>query len=624
MENIRLAHSEYLNLLWLLIPATALFLLYLFLRRRAYKRLGNKFLIRTIFSRYTQGKAITRFCLFSLSYVFLCIALANPQTGSRMEKVKREGIDVAVAMDISRSMNAQDLKPSRIDRTRQFTSRLIDELASDKVSLVVFAGHAYVQMPLTLDHAAAKLFLSTISTELAPTQGTAIGEAIEEAKSSFRGDKKGSRVIIILTDGEDHEGNVLDVAEKAAQEGITIYTIGVGTPDGSPIPLYAQNGMSGFLKDNRGEVVISKLNDLSLQKIASAGGGKYFRLTENTAVLEELSSDLAKLKKSGSEEQLYSDYDDQFQIFLALAILILLIDSLIIERKSYWLSKLGLFRERNAVPLLLIMIAICGAATSASAQSNRSSRAALRKGNQLYKDNKFPESDPSFAKARAEDPKSWQSWLGTGDAQYRQKKYVDAQKSFESGASITADKDALAKLYHNIGNTLLEQKKYDEAIEAYKKSLKANADDDNTRYNLSYARMKQQEEKKNQQQNKDKKDQNKDSKDNKDKKDNKGDNKDNQDNKGDQKKDKDNKGDSKSDKDKDQKKDKDEKKPDQGDNKENPQDKKDGKGKPQQAQISEQEADRILNALKNQEQKVQKRLLLKKKDTDNNKIEKQW
>lgn len=345
----QLAHPEYLHFAWLVVLPVLFYWLYMRWRKKSIRKTGDKKLLEQLMPERPKTKPVIRIVLISFAILLLAFGLANPQVGSKMETVKREGIDVAVAIDISRSMQAQDLKPNRLERAKQFTSRLIEKLGGDRLSFIVFAGNAYMQMPLTVDHSAAKLFLNTVSTDLAPTQGTAIAEAIHRAEESFKdtNNNKASHVIIILSDGEDHEGDVIAEAENAAKNGTKIYTLGLGTPTGAPIPLYNKGAMTGFQKDENGSVVMSKLDESMLQKIASITDGKYYRLGQGNQPLDALLKEFSTLKKSGIESRVYTDYENQFQWFLGGALLLLVLEFLVTNQKSKWFSSWDPFKTET-------------------------------------------------------------------------------------------------------------------------------------------------------------------------------------------------------------------------------------------------------------------------------------
>jgi Ca-activated chloride channel homolog len=340
---LRLAHTYYLYLLILLPVFTLLLVLFLVWRRKALRRFGEIGVISALMPEFSNGKIIFKFILLMLSWIFLVFALADPQTGSRMEKVQRKGIDLIIALDVSNSMLAQDIKPSRIERSKQAISRLIDNLEGDRVGIIVFAGKAYMQLPITTDYAAAKLFLSTISTNSVPTQGTAIAEAIKMAIGAF-GESTRNKAIIIITDGEDHEGDVLEQTDNAVKNKIAVYSIGMGLPDGAPIPVYNGAIQTGYKLDNEGKTVVSKLDELLLERIASVGKGIYVRANNSDAGLQKVFEDINKIQKSEIETRQFSDYEDRFQYFLAIGLILLIIELFIYEKKNQWFSRFEPFK----------------------------------------------------------------------------------------------------------------------------------------------------------------------------------------------------------------------------------------------------------------------------------------
>ena len=341
----RFEHIEFLYAL-LLLPLFLLLFAYFFgWRRRAFKRFGDIRVISRLMPLRSDGKLVAKFILLMVAYVFLVIGIANPQIGSKLEKVHRKGADLVIALDVSNSMLAQDIRPDRLTRAKQAISRLIDRLEGDRIGILVFAGKAYVQLPITADYAAAKMFLNTISTNIVPTQGTAIGEAIDLAVKSFSQVDR-SRAIIIITDGENHEGNAIEAAEQAAEQGIRIYTIGMGSSEGAPIPVYAPNGqMTGYKKDRQGQTVISRLDETMLQQISSAGNGIYLRASTGRDGLSQIFQEINSLEKADIETRMFSDYESRFQYFIAAALFFLLAEILISQRKSRWADKIQLFKR---------------------------------------------------------------------------------------------------------------------------------------------------------------------------------------------------------------------------------------------------------------------------------------
>ncbi len=269
----------------------------------------------------------------------MIIALANPQIGSKIEKVKREGIEIIFTVDVSNSMLSNDIPPNRLERTKSMLNKLIDGLISDKVGLVVFAGDAFLQVPLTTDYSAAKLMISAINTDLIGLQGTAIGQALELSINSFSKNSSVSKVVLLISDGENHEDDAVQIAKVAAKQGIQIYAIGMGTPNGGPIPL----DNNSFLRDPDGNVVVSKLSAELLKEIADEGKGKFIYGSAKFTDIEAFLNDVAKLDKKELEDLVYTDYDSKYYIFLWIALFLILLDFLILEKRSPLLSKLSIF-----------------------------------------------------------------------------------------------------------------------------------------------------------------------------------------------------------------------------------------------------------------------------------------
>lgn len=342
MEMIRFEDINYLYA-WILIPLFfVLFWVMILRRRRNIRQLGDEKLIQSLMPNRSNFKLWVKFILLSLAYFFLILGLANPQIGSKLEEVERKGVDLVIALDVSRSMLAEDIKPNRLERAKRAISQLIDKLQGDRIGIVVFAGKAYMQLPITSDYSAAKLFLSNIDTEIVPTQGTSIGEAIDLSMTAFNDDKH-EKAIIIITDGENHEDDPVAAAAKSAEEGIKVYTIGIGLPEGAPIPEFSNGQQMGYKKDLAGKTVITKLDELTLQKIASAGEGIYVRANNTSAGLNEVFEEINKMEKQRYESKMFSDYEDRFQYFIALALFLLLLELLIFEKKSRFSGKIKLF-----------------------------------------------------------------------------------------------------------------------------------------------------------------------------------------------------------------------------------------------------------------------------------------
>ena len=344
---IRFAHTEYFYLLLLLPVFIIIYLAWNSWRKKALKRFGDTKVIQVLMPRYSGSKPMLKFTILIIAFIFFVVGIADPQVGSKLEKVKREGIDLFLVLDVSNSMLAEDIKPNRLDRAKMAISRLVDKLQGDRIGIVVFAGHAYKQLPLTTDYSAAKLFLSAVDTKIIPTQGTAIGEAINMAVSSFD-DSKHNKAIVIITDGENHEDDAVGAAKAAAENGIKVFTIGMGLPEGAPIPLYDRNGNKlGYKKDKQGKTVITKLDEDMLRKIAAAGDGSYVRANNATTGLSKVLEDINQIQKEEIETRQFTDYEDRFQVFLAMALILLLTELLIADRRGKLADKLDFFGKEK-------------------------------------------------------------------------------------------------------------------------------------------------------------------------------------------------------------------------------------------------------------------------------------
>ncbi|WP_244828188.1 VWA domain-containing protein [Carboxylicivirga sediminis] len=346
MNIFRFEHPDALYLL-LLIPALAFIHLYLAKRRRkALEEFGNVELLNDLMPNVSFKRPTVKFYILLLAFIMLIITIAGPQYGSKLQTVKRKGIELIVALDVSNSMMAQDIEPNRLERAKRAISRLIDKLQNDRVGFIVFAGEAYVQLPITTDYASAKMFLNSINTDVVGTQGTAIGSAINKGISSFTTQEDINRAIIVITDGENHEDDPVAAAKMAADKGIKIYTVGMGLPKGAPIPV-AEGRSNDFMKDKDGNVVISKLDEETLQKVAITGNGAYIPANNIRNGINNLVDELSQLEKSELEAKVYTDYDDQFQYFAAFALLLIILEFIILERKNRRLKHINIFEVKD-------------------------------------------------------------------------------------------------------------------------------------------------------------------------------------------------------------------------------------------------------------------------------------
>lgn len=338
----RFANETYL---YFLIAVPVFILLYWFgryLNRRALQKFGDHDLVESLMPLVSKTKPAWKFWLTMTGYVFLVFTLARPQFGSKLEEVKREGVEVIIALDVSNSMMAEDILPNRLERAKQSIERLVDKLEEDKIGLIVFAGDAYTQVPITTDYVSVKMFLASINTNAIPKQGTAIGSAIELATNSFSPVSDANRAIIIITDGENHEDDPVAAARVASEKGIIIHTLGIGLPQGAPIPISDGSANQAFRKDREGNTVISKLDEGMLQQIAFAGQGKYIRATNSRLGLNSLFDEINRMEEKELETRIYSAYDERFQYLAAFALLFLMLEFIIVERRN---RKISLFQK---------------------------------------------------------------------------------------------------------------------------------------------------------------------------------------------------------------------------------------------------------------------------------------
>jgi Ca-activated chloride channel homolog len=343
MQLFKFANPDYLYLLLLLPVVVLLYIINEIRKKKALKRLGNIILIGSLIPEMSKVRSALKFILQLIALSAGIIMLARPQFGSKIEDVKKQGVEVIIALDVSNSMLAEDIQPNRLTRAKQAISRLVDNLDRDKIGLIVFAGDAYTQIPVTTDYVSAKMFLATINPDMVPKQGTAIAAAISLGIRSFSPGEGKSKALIIITDGENHEDDPVSSAEEASKAGIVVHTIGIGSTDGAPIPLTV-NGKKDYLKDVDGNTVITKLDEEILKKIAISTNGNYVRASNSNIGLDEIFSGIRKMKKQELESAMYTEYNDQFQIFAAIVIFLLMFDFIIMERKNRRLTNIRLFK----------------------------------------------------------------------------------------------------------------------------------------------------------------------------------------------------------------------------------------------------------------------------------------
>ncbi|MGM9698613.1 MAG: tetratricopeptide repeat protein [Prevotella sp.] len=510
----RFEEPTYLYLL-ALIPILAL--LRWVLDRKQHKRLkkfGDPELLRQLMPDVSRWRPTVKFWILQGALALIIVMLARPQMGTRISHEKRTGIETIIAMDISNSMLAEDVAPSRLDRTKMMVENLVDNFTDDKIGLIVFAGDAFVQLPITSDYVSAKMFLSDIHPSLIATQGTDIATAINMAANSFTQQQGVGKAIIVVTDGEDHEGGALEAAQDAKKKGMRVYVLGVGSPNGAPIPF----GNGDYMKDNTGNTVMTKLNEEMCRQIAEAGGGAYIHVENNSNAQQQLDNELSKLAKKEMQSTIYSEYDEQFQAFGIIAIILLIIEICIFDRKNPIAKRINVFGRRQRIATMLLLLAT---ATASMAQTDRQY---IRNGNKLFRSGQFDQAEVAYRKAIEKNPRNPQAHYNLGNSLMAQRKDSAAIQSLQKSTELETSKIRKAMAYHNMGVVCQQHKMYGEAIEAYKNALRLNPKDDATRYNLELCKRQQKNQQNQQkQQDKDNKDKNgqdkKDEKQNKDKQD---------------------------------------------------------------------------------------------------------
>ncbi len=339
----RFAHSE---LLYLLIIIPLLIIFYVMMvqkKKKAIATFGNPELLAPLMPLLSFKRGAWKFVMLLFALIFVILGVAGPQFGSKLQQVKKKGVELMIVLDVSNSMMAQDIKPSRLEKAKMSISRMIEKLSNDKVGLIVFAGDAYVQLPITTDYSSAKLFLSNVNTEMVPVQGTSIGSAIDLAIKSFTPETETSKAIVVITDGENHEDDAVIAAKSAREKGITVHTIGMGLDQGAPIP---EKGRAGeFMKDGSGTIVISKLNEETLRDIAKGGEGLYVRASNTNVGLDQLLDEVNEMEKSLLEERVYSDYAERYQYFLLVGLFFVFVEFIILGRKNKHLMKINIFKR---------------------------------------------------------------------------------------------------------------------------------------------------------------------------------------------------------------------------------------------------------------------------------------
>lgn len=499
---LRFESPIYLYLL-LLIPVLVIGILLLELhRKKMLLRFADKSLIACLMPMASVKRRLTKYALLLSILAVLIVIAARPQMGTKVSNEVRNGIECIIALDISNSMLAQDVTPSRLDKSKMLIEGLVDKFSNDKIGLVVFAGDAFVQLPITSDYVSAKMFLRDIEPSLIQTQGTDIAKAISIASNSFTQQEKIGKAIIVITDGEDHEGGALEAAKAARDKGMNVFILGVGNVNGAPIP----SGDGGYMKDNSGNTVMTALNEQMCRDIAAAGKGTYIHVDNTSSAQSSLNDELTKLQQGEMRSVMYSEYNEQFQAFGILCVLLMILEICILETKNPLFSHFSIFKKNKAAMLffILLLVPIIGIA-----QNDRSH---IRMGNVEYHRGKIVESEVEYRKALQKNPNNAQAVYNLGCALMQQQKDSAAIEEFSKAVKMETSKKRRFMSYHNIGVIAQKKQLYQDAINAYKEALRLNPSDDETRYNLALCKkmLKNQPQNQNNNQNKDNKDNKKD------------------------------------------------------------------------------------------------------------------
>ena len=475
-----------IELLWLLVSIPVLiaaYIAYTAHKRRQLLKFGDPELMVALMPNASRVRPVIKFSILIVALTMLIFAAARPQLGIKQTEETQHGIEAMIALDISNSMLAEDVAPNRIERAKQMVSKLVDNMSNDRIGLVIFAGDAFTQLPITNDYTSAKMFLSSISPDLIRTQGTAIGAALDLCVAGFDEESSDAgRAIIIITDGENHEDDAVAAAQRAQAAGIRVVVVGIGKPEGTTIPV---PGTLSYMKDREGNLVVSKLNEEMCEQIAQAGQGIYVHCDNTNTALKAIQKELEDLKKAEFKGMEYKDYNEQFASFAIVALILLMIEFFIFNRKNKMLTKLDMFGEKSLCILALL-------AFSMTAFAQKESRD-IRSGNNAYRDSIFNQAEVDYRRAVETNSDNYAAQFNLGNALYRQNdsaKYEAAIHAYRQAAKLMDDKHSndpirYAKAKYNEGNCFKQLNRIPEAVDAYKEALRKNPKDEEARRNLA-------------------------------------------------------------------------------------------------------------------------------------------
>lgn len=481
------AHPENWKWLWAVLAFFIALVWFEMRKRDLVKRFGEQKLVQELSSSLNPGKRRLKQNLLLLALVCLVAALVQPQLPGKAVFVKKTGLDLVIAVDVSQSMLAEDILPNRLEKAKLELQDFVEKAQGDRIGIVAFAGEAYAQLPLTLDRSAAKLFIKSLSPNLIPLPGTALGQAVRVSSELFVDSKDGTKVIVLLTDGEDQDSDPLGAAKAAAKRGIKVYTIGLGTPKGEVIPLRDAGKSVRFKQDLYGKTVVSKLDETTLQTIARETGGAYYRSQKGNFEVDRIYEDIRKLTQQETGSGWVMEQEPLYRYPLLAAILLLLLEWVLSERRPTARER---DQKRDPMPsaALVMMLVLSPMAMGVSGKAADRNRQA----NEFYGKGQFQEAKKLYEEAKAIEPEAPQIQYNLANTTHQLKDHKTAEKQYQA-ALKTADRSLKAPVYYNLGNTYVRLNKIDEAIKQYKDALRLNPQDQDAKYNLEFVMKKKNE-----------------------------------------------------------------------------------------------------------------------------------
>ena len=472
----------YLYLLTLIPLLFLLFALNLRKRRNLLGKLGNWKSVCSLLSNVSEKRVWFKFILLVSALFFLILSLARPQIGTRQKTDTVKGIEVVVALDVSNSMMAQDVKPTRLDKAKQIVSSVCNRLRNDKMALVVFAGNAFLQVPISADNVSITMFLDAVNTGMIPTQGTSINEALSVGNRSFSAQKGVKKALVMITDGEDHEGGIDDAIKELKKNDIKVFVMGIGEPKGAPVIVGGN-----YLRSMDGQIVISRLNEQMCKDVANRTDGTYIHVDNTNSAQEQLVNELKKLQASEMETTTYSEYNELFPWLAAISLVLLMMEVVVQYRKSRYSEKWERFWEHGNASKLVVFFVMCVTCMPTPAQTV--TKIHTHKGNVSFNRKHDSLAIINYKKAIAADQANFKAHYNLGNTYLRQGKGQDAMKEYEKSASYTSSKLMKKTINHNMGCIYYFTKQYDKPVEAFKESLRADPKDNRVRYNLAMAQF---------------------------------------------------------------------------------------------------------------------------------------